>query len=396
MKFPIAWLLAGLLAIPASAGTAEPPPDRTPARWAVVVGVSDYADERIPDLKFAAEDARDIGRALLATPGGGYTESTVVVLAGSGDSSPTQQHIQDTIKSLQEKVYPADSVMIYFSGHGVDVEGRAYLLASETAADRIAKTGLALEDLLGWLFKFPCRTKMLILDACHSGQGSEILPGKMTSAMRDSLEARSSGLAILASSTFAQASYESADLGRGVFSYYLSQAIRGAEGVDRDGDGQLSFEEVAQYVQRRLSDWGRERQLSQTPWLIRSGTAAPPILVNLSPAVYEGARRLDTEVVPSIRLRYQIRRDERGNSTVQGSISVTGSPWERVEVRLIVHLRDGRTLSRPIAVTQNSPLTVVPVWWHDSEIERVELENKVWNVEKTRYASARPDCEREH
>ena len=86
--------------------------------YAVVVGISDYQDEDIPDLRFAHKDALAFAGFLQSPSGGSLDEDHLKVLI---NKKATQAQFGAALDWLWEVAGENDKVIIYFSGHG-DVE----------------------------------------------------------------------------------------------------------------------------------------------------------------------------------------------------------------------------------------------------------------------------------
>lgn len=80
---------------PAAPQRAPVQPEGDPGqRWAVVVGVSEYEDSRIPGLRYAARDAQVFHDWLIAPTGGRYAPSKVKLLL---NRSATNEKIKDAL-----------------------------------------------------------------------------------------------------------------------------------------------------------------------------------------------------------------------------------------------------------------------------------------------------------
>ena len=89
--------------------------------YAVVVGISDYQDKEIPDLRFADKDAEAFANFLRSPAGGALDGDHIQVLT---NTQATAGRIAEALDALIEKAKKDDQVIIYFSGHG-DVEERS-------------------------------------------------------------------------------------------------------------------------------------------------------------------------------------------------------------------------------------------------------------------------------
>ena len=70
-----------------------------PQRWAVVVGINDYADPAIPDLKYAESDAKAVYATLTDAKIGRFPKANVTLLLG-------KQATNDQIKLALQKLWP--------------------------------------------------------------------------------------------------------------------------------------------------------------------------------------------------------------------------------------------------------------------------------------------------
>ena len=124
-------------AIPATRADAQsggrtvrlPPVTQLPAsarRWALVIGVDEYADEQISALRGSANDARMLASALVANAG--FPADQVIVLATGEPESrlPTRTNILKRLSNLAAVVPKDGLLLVSFSGHGMErAVGRA-------------------------------------------------------------------------------------------------------------------------------------------------------------------------------------------------------------------------------------------------------------------------------
>jgi len=83
--------------------------------YAVVVGISDYQDPGIPDLRFADKDAEAFTNYLRSESGGKLDGDHLKVLL---NEKATVAQFAIALDWLMEVVKENDQVIIYFSGHG--------------------------------------------------------------------------------------------------------------------------------------------------------------------------------------------------------------------------------------------------------------------------------------
>lgn len=130
-------------------------------RWALVVGVDGYQNRE--DLKKARNDAQAVSQALT---GLGFEVRTLY--------DPTRRDMNGAVSTIANQIDPGDEVLFYFAGHGVEVDGRNFLLPSDVPminlGDESYLTGesIAADRVLDTFQKRGARTTVMILDACRN------------------------------------------------------------------------------------------------------------------------------------------------------------------------------------------------------------------------------------
>ena len=155
------------------------PHTRTPNSYAVIVGISDYANfgnEIGGDLPGARNDARDFRNVLIAQKG--FQPENIHMLV---DLDATRAHIVDQFKTwLPSVVQPGDLVVFYFAGHGSqawDTDGDETDGLDETICPTdVVKSDThndIVDDELNRLLKgVPSDNVVVVLDNCHAGSGT--------------------------------------------------------------------------------------------------------------------------------------------------------------------------------------------------------------------------------
>ena len=145
-----------------------------------------------------------------------------------------------------------DKVIIYFSGHG-DVEKqtlwqRGYLLAYDTPHNNFRNNAVRVEDLddLVKTLSIGHESKVIIiLDACRSGtlanNGAQLTNEQLSKQVENEVR--------ILSCKSDQKSLEGEQWGsgRGLFSYYLVNGLKGL--ADEQNDFVVTFEELKDYLQ---------------------------------------------------------------------------------------------------------------------------------------------------
>jgi uncharacterized caspase-like protein len=95
----------------------------------LLVGVEQYRDKRITPLQFAGADALALSQRLRDRCGFDWT---VLLCDKGGEAEPDLVNITNTLVDLAGELRPEDLFQFFFSGHGVEVDGRGYLLTRDS------------------------------------------------------------------------------------------------------------------------------------------------------------------------------------------------------------------------------------------------------------------------
>ncbi|WP_224718648.1 caspase family protein [Mesorhizobium sp. BR1-1-11] len=257
-----------------------------PHAYVVTVGVNEYESKALR-LNFAAADAGAIETALQGIRGydvvpvlltSDYARkegdkqipavdhatkadirAVLDLLAGKGETERPRlrQEIGPVIDRLA-KVTPDDLVVLAFSGHGHNQQGRFYILPSDSGND-LTKPGklISSEELTAWLRDVDAGEMVMIVDACHSAAGvpAGFKPGPMGDRGLGQL-AYDKGMRILAATQADDVALESGSLGQGLLTYALKEGLTAGTGAhmlaDTDSDGAITMKEWLTYAETRV------------------------------------------------------------------------------------------------------------------------------------------------
>ncbi len=224
--------------------------------YAVVVGVSDYQNEDIPDLRFADKDAEAFLAYLQSKAGGNLSDDQLMVLINEG---ATTARLAAAMDWLIESVQEGDEAIIYFSGHG-DVETKTtmqhgFLLTHDSPATTYIAGAYPLFYLQSVITTLSTEKKVKVLmfmDACHAGKlaGSAIGGAEATSSVLSKQFANEVKIMSCQPNEFSLEG-EQWGGGRGVFSYHLIDGLIGL--ADRDGDFQVKLLELERYLEDKVT-----------------------------------------------------------------------------------------------------------------------------------------------
>jgi hypothetical protein len=228
-------------------------------RWALVVGVSQHQDPKIPGFTFSDRDAQSFSDTLSTNAMGGFAAEHKLVLI---NEQATTTGITRALRSFLQKPDIDDIVVIYLSGMGSpDPERRdnAYLITYDTHVSDIAGTALPMREIEASL-RDNCKARRVIvlIDACYSeaiGTGGHTgwpSSDSVNRSLDEMVKRVKPGTAIFASARSGEASVEGRIWGggHGVFTWFLLQGLRGD--ADLNHDGVISLEELFSYVRKHV------------------------------------------------------------------------------------------------------------------------------------------------
>ncbi len=279
-----------------NASTATKPDAPIRDKWAVVVGISKFANPQI-NLKFAAKDAQDFRDFLVKEEN--FKSDHIVTLL---NEQATRANIMSAFGSrwLPNVAEPGDLVVVYVSTHGtpssIDNGGRNYVVAYDTDINDLYATGVDMDELSRRI-KEGVKTEraLIVLDTCFSGNAGQ--GGKGINRVGN-FDVKAlpvgNGHLIISSSGMNQASWESKTDQNGIFTHYLIQALRSCNGnVNQAFDklqSQVSWEVKRDYGAQQEpqlgGNWqGRELVISSPAGSPRPMTGVPGEQVIIPTAV---------------------------------------------------------------------------------------------------------------
>jgi uncharacterized caspase-like protein len=165
----------------------------------------------------------------------------------------TRRNILDAFDRVRDTAKPSDTVIVYFSGLTVEVEGKAYQIPSDGRV-RYRSTLvdlLEVQHMLAGTFG----NRILLIDS----SGVHVERSLKTVLLDDS---RDNQITVLAAALPKQGAREDEKLGHGVFTFALLEGLSGKALAPNKPD--LTVEELGSYVMHRTMQLSESRQ---TPYL---------------------------------------------------------------------------------------------------------------------------------
>ncbi|HKP98303.1 MAG TPA: caspase family protein [Fibrobacteria bacterium] len=294
MNFRPVFLISTLCLLAAAVGRSEV------QRFAVLIGEDRGMPNETP-LRYASTDAQEMSERL--GKAGSFDRDRLYLLANA-----SLDKIQKTLKVVKDRIKLVNAsgahsmVLIYYSGHGsadgLHIQGRV----------------LARSELMGFVDSLQGTLKILILDACESGDFLRLKGGRVLEIPQvvklDRIEGR--GTVVISSSARGELSQESEEYRGALFTHHFLNGLRGL--ADYDGDRSIRLMEAFEYARistKREEIFGETSQQNPgfdfditgeaDPVLGRITMQQTQILLAGMPAgpvdIYDGnSMRLDTKV----------------------------------------------------------------------------------------------------
>ena len=319
-------------------------------KWAVLIGVNEYLDESINNLKYCVSDARLMEKILVENCG--YKKDHILVIADDQQRThlrPLLTNLKVQIQNWLSNAKKGDTVLVFFSGHGfLDDELQGYLAPSNCQRKNLAFWGFRTDDLRNSLRVCEATQKIMILDCCHSGgKGDNDSPTSSEEVAATFKHAE--GLITLASSRKKQQSQEWDRMKQGLFTYYLAEGLGGQ--ADKDKNGIVDSDEIYNYTYKNVRLTARrELNKSQDPVRIIgedvgglfglsrvSVSNRPQMELDNSNALLQVTVRTEDTSRPlvanaTVELLYRSTREDQPVSLARGTTNVDGNV--RLKVKL--------------------------------------------------------------
>ncbi|MCF6199730.1 MAG: caspase family protein [Hyphomicrobiaceae bacterium] len=133
------------------------------ARYVLTIGINKY--DNITSLQKAVGDAKAVGATMAQY---GYTVIRIL--------NPNRRQFNAGISRLVAKIKPGDTVVVHYSGHGVDISGQNYLLPADIplprfgvgSRDLVKNEAIRLQNLIERISNAGASARIVIVDACRN------------------------------------------------------------------------------------------------------------------------------------------------------------------------------------------------------------------------------------
>ncbi|MBL4845345.1 MAG: caspase family protein, partial [Planctomycetes bacterium] len=231
--------------------------------FVLVIGIDDYADEKISDLSYAERDAQAVYDFFAKDPRSPTVASRVKLLRGK-QATLTAVYVAIQNQLIRRATSPKDTAILYFAGHGFTDADGVYLGVHDTQLDVLEPTTISWDLLQRLWRKIGAGRRVFLVDACHSGGLAGLRgPGGIGRRVLGRKGEKERASIVIAATAENQLSVEDKKAKHGVFTHALLQALRGK--ADSDKDGVVSLGEVSVYLNREVPRQATAAGGNQTP-----------------------------------------------------------------------------------------------------------------------------------
>jgi len=258
-------------------------------RWALVIGVDQYADPQISPLKGAANDAKSLADSLVRYAG--FPQDQVILLATDQPSErqPTRLNILRRLSNLASLVPKDGLLLISFAGHGIERGGQAYLVPSDAQLSEditfLEESAVSISRMHDRIRATGVAQVVILLDACRNDPGGRAdAPNPLTQAYVkgfnfDVRNREVQAFATLYATAVGQRAYEYTEKKQGYFTWTIVEGLKGGAANEK---GEVTLAQLVRYVQENVPkrvaiDLGAGKQ--QRPFSQMEGYKAEDLVI---------------------------------------------------------------------------------------------------------------------
>ncbi|MBI4701463.1 MAG: caspase family protein [Deltaproteobacteria bacterium] len=234
-----------------------------PTAYALVVGIELYRDA--PAATGAHADAERFAAVLVHTLG--LRNEHIRLAIGE---RATKTDIESQLSWLKASVPAGGRLYFFFSGHGAPdaASGTPYLLPYDGNPAAVTDTALPLGEVMSRLSRARAKEVLAFVDSCFSGAGGRsVLPPGARPLVRVKDEAPAAQLALFTASGGTEISGPAPGENVGLFTKLVTEGL-GTGAADGDGNGEISLQELADWVTPRVARAARQASREQNPRLV--------------------------------------------------------------------------------------------------------------------------------
>jgi len=259
-------------------------------RYALLIGVDQYADTQITTLGGASNDAKTLANALIQYAGFPSEQVTLLASDQPAERQPTRGNILRRLSNMAA-VIPSDGLLlISFAGHGIERGGQAFLLPADSQVsndvDLLEQTAINVSQIKDRIRRIGVKQVIMIIDACRNdpvgrANADNPLTAAYTRGFNFDLRNREvQAFATLYATEVGHRAYEYKEKKQGYFTWALVEALRGGAANEK---GEVTLATLVKYLQERvpkrvLQDLGPGKD--QKPFAVVEGYRADELVIS--------------------------------------------------------------------------------------------------------------------
>lgn len=235
-------------------------------RKALIIAVSDYDNRSsLRPLPFCEKDGNAMYSILKNQ---GYEIPDDWKLIGRVEGKAMKDKI---LEFLRKSADTDDSLLFYFSGHGVyDSFGDHFLASSDIDRKIMDENGYKFRDLEDHTKKSNAKNVITILDCCFSGaaragkSGGDVKPAEKARGVMNDLFEEGNGRCVFASSLDVQSSYPMKGGEYSRFTYFLLEGLKGGNGAAVNEHGIVTPSKLSNYIYQNIPLLKQQKPITKT------------------------------------------------------------------------------------------------------------------------------------
>jgi len=222
---------------------------------AIIIANQDY--QKTNEVEFAIQDGKVMKDHLIQTLG--FEENNVIMIQDVGINEletwlGNENNPNGKLSSLIKARQGEGQVFLYYMGHGVPgSDSTSYLLTIDgDPSNPELSGGYSLKTLYKNLAQYEASLKVVMIDACFSGQQVEYPNqlGRPVPKLKQSSQsyATDPNLIVLSAAKDDETAASFPPKQHSLFTFWILRAMHDVESVDTDANGEVSYQELFYYI----------------------------------------------------------------------------------------------------------------------------------------------------
>ncbi|WP_109830958.1 caspase family protein [Reichenbachiella versicolor] len=245
----------------------------------VCIGINKYRNPTL-NLNYAKNDAESFKKTIKEK---GKNLFDHINYYSVYDNDASKANILKTLDLVASRAKPQDVLYFYYAGHGSAIDGEFFFVPTENVRlydlKKLKTYALNAKTIQNKLAEIPALKQLVIIDACQSGTSADQFASRGAEEEKAMAQlSRSSGVHVLAASGSEQFASEFDELGHGLFTYVLLEALSGkADGAPKDG--KVTIYELKSFIDDQVPEYSQKyKSKPQFPVTYSQGQDFPIVI----------------------------------------------------------------------------------------------------------------------